>query len=179
MKVYVFLAEGFEEIEAVTVIDVLRRAQADLKTVSISEGLEVTGAHSIKLFCDLTFDCDSLLDGDMLVLPGGPGTNRLYEHQGVASLLKSYSEKGKWIAAICAAPFILGRMGLLNGKAATCYPGYEKDLKGAKVCTERVVHDGKIITSRGPGTTMDFALKLVEVLKGKELSENLRSGMQC
>lgn len=179
MKVYVFLAEGFEEIEAVTIIDVLRRARLDVKTVSISSGLEVTGAHSIKLFCDLMFDCDSMLDGDMLVLPGGPGTNKLYEHQGVVSLIKSYSEKDKWIAAICAAPFILGRMGLLNGKAATCYPGCETDLKGAVLSTDRVVHDGNIITSRCPATAMDFALKLVEVLKGKDLSDKLYSAMQC
>lgn len=178
MKVYVFLADGFEEIEAVTIIDILRRAQVDVKSVSVSGSKEVNGAHGIVVNADMLFDSNLLNDGDMLVLPGGmPGATNLELHKGLALLLKEYRDKDKWLAAICAAPKVLGKMGLLKGKSATCYPGFEADLNGAECSTERVVKDGKIITSRGPGTAIEFSLKLVEVLISLELSSKLKSGI--
>lgn len=175
MKVYVMMAEGFEEIEAVTIVDILRRAELDAKTVSVSGNREVTGTHGITLHADIPFDAELLKDGDMVVLPGGmPGTENLEAHSGLASLLRYYAEEGKWVAAICAAPMVLGRMGLLKGKAATCYPGFENYLVDAECRTERVVQEGKFITSRGPGTAMEFSLKLVEVAAGRELADTIR-----
>mgnify|MGYP000238073667 CR=1 FL=1 len=177
MTIYVMMAEGFEEIEAVTIVDILRRAELDAKTVSISGNKEVTGAHGVTLHADILFDVELLKEGDMVVLPGGmPGTENLEAHPGLTSLLRYYAEEGKWIAAICAAPMVLGRMGLLKGKAATCYPGFEEYLAGAECRTERVVQEGKFITSRGPGTAMEFSLKLVEVAVGRELANTIREG---
>lgn len=178
MKVYIFLADGFEEIEAITVIDVLRRAGVDIKTVSITGKNEVIGSHQIKVTADLLFDKNQLKDGEMIVLPGGmPGTKNLLEHKELSDLIKYYNESDKWIAAICAAPMVYGRMGLLKGKCATCYPGFEKDLEGAKLKEDKVVVDGKCITSRGPGTAIYFALKLAEILKGKQTADKLKEGM--
>lgn len=178
MKIYVFLAEGFEEIEAVTIIDVLRRAKMNVQTVSVTKRKEVTGSHNMTLTADLLFDTENLKDGAMLVLPGGmPGTTNLGAHTGLASLLTDYFERNLWLAAICAAPIVLGKLGLLKGRMATCFPGCEADLTGATCSTSNIVEDGKIITSRGPGTAMDFSLKLVEVLAGAELSNKLRIGM--
>jgi protein deglycase len=178
MKVYIFLAEGFEEIEAITVVDVLRRAKIDIKTVSVSERKEVTGAHGIMVNADILFDSESQKAGDMYILPGGmPGTANLAAHQELGLLLKDSHNEDKWLAAICAAPMVFGKLGLLSGKAATCYPGFEKDLLGAECRTETVVQAGKIVTSRGPGTAIEFSLKLVELLKGAELANNIKKGM--
>ena len=178
MKVYVFLAEGFEEIEAVTTIDTLRRAKIDIKAVSMSENLEVTGSRDIILKADVLFDTKQLEDAEMLILPGGmPGTTNLEKDSRLAELLKKQANENKYIAAICAAPMVLGKLGLLSGKEATCYPGFESDLEGAKVSDDKVVVDGNFITSKGPGTALEFSLKLVEILKGKELSDELRKDM--
>lgn len=178
MKAYIFLAEGFEEIEAVTAIDTLRRAEVDIKAVSISENLEVKGSRDVILKADILFDENQLEDGDMLILPGGmPGTKNLEKDSRLAELLKKYAKENKYIAAICAAPMVLGKLGLLSGKEATCYPGFESDLEGAKVSDDKVVVDGNFITSKGPGTALEFSLKLVEILKGKELSDELRKDM--
>jgi len=178
MKVYIFLADGFEEIEAITVIDVLRRAGVDIRTVSITGKNEVIGSHEIKVTADLLFDESLLKDGEMIVLPGGmPGTANLSKHDGLSGLIRYYSENDKWIAAICAAPMVYGRMGLLKGKCATCYPGFEKDLAGAELKVDKVVVDGKCVTSRGPGTAIYFALKLVEVLKDSQTADKLKKGM--
>lgn len=179
MKVYMHLAEGFEEIEALTVVDVLRRAGIDAETVSMSGTLEVSGAHGISVIADKLFteaDYDSC---DMIVLPGGmPGTKNLEAHDGLVNRLKQFANEGKWIAAICAAPSILGKMGLLSGKKATCYPGFERYLHGAEVSDDPVARDGKIITSKGPGTAMMFALKLTEVLKDRKTADMLEKEMQ-
>ncbi|TYQ16717.1 UNVERIFIED_CONTAM: 4-methyl-5(b-hydroxyethyl)-thiazole monophosphate biosynthesis [Acetivibrio alkalicellulosi] len=178
MKAYIFLAEGFEEIEAVTVTDTLRRAEVDIKTVSITGDLEVKGSRNITLKADITFEKDKLMDAQMLILPGGmPGTKNLEDSILLADLLKNYHEKNKWISAICAAPMVLGKLGILKGKKATCYPSYKSYLEGAQFSEERVVQDGYIITSRGPGTALEFSLLLVEVLKGKGLSNKLRQAM--
>lgn len=178
MKVYVFLADGFEEIEGITIIDVLRRAQIETETISITGNMEVTGAHGIIIHADKLFDIEYLRDGDMLVMPGGgKGTEALKAHKDLALLIHEYSEKGKYLAAVCAAPTVLGKLGILKGKAATCYPSCETDLIGAECKTDKVVQDGRIITSRGPGTTLEFALKLVEITAGEETSKRLRQGL--
>lgn len=178
MKAYIFLAEGFEEIEAVTAIDTLRRAEIDIKAVSMSESLEVKGSRNVVLKADILFDEKQLKDANMLILPGGmPGTKNLENDGRLAELLQKSAKENKYIAAICAAPMVLGKLGLLFGKEATCYPGFESYLEGAKVKDEKVVVDGKFITSRGPGVALDFSLKLVEILKGKELSDKLSKDM--
>lgn len=178
MKAIIFLAEGFEEIEAITVIDVLRRAQVDIKAVSVSDKLAVTGAHKITIIADVLYEEIDFTDIDMLILPGGmPGTTNLASHQRLMQSISQHAKSDRWACAICAAPSILGELGILRGKSAVCYPGYETSLLGADVKFDSVVHDGKVVTARGPGTSIQFALRLVEVLKGSELSEKIRSDM--
>ncbi len=165
-KVYILLADGFEEIEGLTVVDLLRRAGINIDTVSIKDTTEITGARGIKVIADKLIS-EISDDGNMLVLPGGmPGTNYLKQSDEVKELIMSYYNSDKYIAAICAAPTVFGEMGLLNGRKATCYPGLEPSLAGAMWPGESqsVVRDGKIITSRGLGTAIDFALELIEVL---------------
>jgi 4-methyl-5(b-hydroxyethyl)-thiazole monophosphate biosynthesis len=177
-KMYLFLAEGFEEIEALTVVDVLRRAQVDIATVSISSDLMVTGAHNISVKTDSLFDDINFDDCAGIVLPGGmPGTRHLGKHEGLKQLILKLNNKNTLIAAICAAPSILGEYGILKGKTACCFTGFEDKLIGANVVYEPVVVDGNVVTSRGAGTAMAFALKLVELLKGKEQSEHLKTSM--
>jgi 4-methyl-5(b-hydroxyethyl)-thiazole monophosphate biosynthesis len=178
MKVYLQLAEGFEEIEAVTVTDVLRRADIDVETVSVTGKREVTGAHDITVMADRIFEETDYSRADMIVLPGGmPGTLNLGKHDGLMQKLMEYAQEGKWIAAICAAPSIIGRLGILKGLDATCFPGFEDELKGANVNTQHVVHTDKIITSRGPGTAIKFSLKIVEVIKGIEVADKIKKAM--
>jgi 4-methyl-5(b-hydroxyethyl)-thiazole monophosphate biosynthesis len=181
-KVFVFLASGFEEIEAISIIDTLRRAKVETIVVTIPQEEDVfwvEGAHGISIAGDSLFDETDFSNGDMLILPGGmPGTNNLNAHEGLKELIEEYNNQNKYVAAICAAPLILGEMGLLKGKKAVCYPGYEDQLIGAEIVeNEHVVVDGKIITSKGPGTAIEFALKLVEILVDKNTAEQLAVGM--
>ena len=172
MLVYLHLADGFEEIEALSVVDILRRAEVEIKTVSISGKKEVTGAHNITIVADILFENADYSKAEMIVLPGGmPGTLNLEKHKGLAEKIKEFYKKGKWLAAICAAPSILGKLELLKGKSATCYPGFEKYLIGADCSREPVIVSDKIIASRGPGTAMCFALELVKIIKGNELAK--------
>jgi len=178
VKGYVFFAEGFEEIEAITVVDVLRRAGLAITMVSMTGSLEVRGAHQIPVITDDLFEYVDHQGADILILPGGgPGTKNLAASHKLGDLLKKYNAEGKWVAAICAAPSILGALGILKGKTATSYPGYEPQLEGATISHAPVVQDGNIITSRGAGTALEFALKLVEISVGKEKAMNLREGM--
>lgn len=178
MQTYVLLAEGFEEIEALAVVDVLRRAKIETLTVSIQGKQQVTGAHGIAVIADKIFEDTDFSKGTMIVLPGGgPGTQNLQNHAGVAKVLQDYAAQQKWIAAICAAPSVLGKLGLLEGKSATCYPGVEQELIGARVTSANVVMDGRYITSRGPGTALEFALKLVEILTTRETANQLKESM--
>ena len=180
MKVFVFLATGFEEIEAIATIDVLRRADIDVEIVSITREKMVTGAHGVVVQTDALFDNCDFSKGEMLILPGGmPGAQHLEECKPLIELVKEYHEKGKYLAAICAAPMILGNLGLLNGKEAISYPGFEKYLKGAVLSSQKVARSGQLITGKGPGVSIDFALKIVETLKSKELSDKLREMMMC
>ena len=169
-KVYVFLADGFEEIEGLTVVDILRRGKVDVQTVSIGEK-RVCGSHGIVTEADLTFD-EMPDDGEYFVLPGGmPGTLHLKEHAALTALLKAKKDEGKHLAAICAAPSVLGEHGLLEGCTATCYPGFEDRLKGAVTTQNTVEVCGNITTSRGMGTAIPFALCLLEQIMGKEAAE--------
>ena len=177
-KVYVFLAEGFEEIEGLTVVDLLRRANVETEMVSVMEGKQIKGSHGIKVTADCMFADVDFSDADVLVLPGGmPGTLNLGNHTGLCELLKKHYEAGKMVAAICAAPSVFGELGFLKGRIATCYPGFESKLEGAIVCATKVAVDENVITSRGLGTAIEFALKLIEVLVGLEKSMEIREGI--
>ncbi len=178
-KVYLFAADGFEEVEALTVVDLLRRSGVCCTIVSITGKELVVSSHNITIKADMLFDASLLADGDMLVLPGGmPGTNHLMAHEELKKLLISYAANDKYLAAICAAPSVLGQIGLLKEKEATCYPGFEEKLSGAKLSTEHVVVDGNIITSRGLGTAIDFALELVRLLTDSDTSAALADSIQ-
>lgn len=174
--IYTLLANGFEEVEALTVVDILRRAEIDVQTVSIYNSKTVTGGHGIAVTADITLS--EMKEGDMVFLPGGmPGVTNLEADKNVIQVLKDYEKNGKYIAAICAAPSILGHLGILKGKKAACYPGFEKDLIGAEVVFDKVVRDRKVLTSRGAGTAAELAFSIVSLLKSKELANTLRSGM--
>ena len=174
----IHFADGFEETEAVTIVDVLRRAGEDAVMVSVTGSLEVRGAHGICVIADLLFEDADYENCDMIVLPGGmPGTTNLAAHQGLVGQIRDFAGKGKWVAAICAAPMILGDMSLLKGKKATIYPGMEDHLAGAELCADRVVPTGNIVTSMGPGTAMEFALKLAELLVGEKKAADVRKAL--
>ncbi len=178
-RVYLFLAEGFEEIEGLTVVDLLRRAEIDISMVSITGKLTVTGSHHITTDADVLFEDADFSDADMLVLPGGlPGTVNLLEHPGLDALLREFAAKEKNIAAICAAPRVLGTKGMLAGKKVTCYPGNETYLTGAQVMDAAVVEDGNILTSRGMGTAIDFALAIIRYLKDAQEAEKIAKSIQ-
>lgn len=177
-KVVVFLANGCEEIEALTPIDVLRRGGVEVIGVSISDSLTVKGAHGIDFMADEIFENIDFEDINMVVLPGGlGGRNNLMAHSGVVDICKSFNEKGKYVTSICASPSVLGENDILQGKKAICYPGFEKQLKGAEVTDENVVKDGNIITSKGPATAMEFALKLLEAIKDSKTAEEVAGGL--
>lgn len=177
-KVYVFLAEGFEEIEGLTVVDLLRRAKIETEMVSIMEGKQIKGSHGIKITADSMFDDVDFSDADLLVLPGGmPGTLNLGNHEGLCELLKKHYEEGKKIAAICAAPSVFGQLGFLNGRVATCYPGFESKLEGAICCATKVAVDGNVTTAKGMGAAIDFSLKLIEQLIDKEKALEISEGI--
>ena len=162
-KIAVHLAEGFEEIEAVSIIDVLRRADIEVVVVSVTGKLEVPGAHQLKILADILFEQVDYGEIYMIVLPGGmPGAANLDAHSGLKAIIRSFSSGNKPLAAICAAPLVYGNMGLLEGMQAVCYPGFEKYLKGAEVLSVPVVESGNFITGRGPGVAIAFALKIVE-----------------
>lgn len=178
--VYIFLAEGFEEIEFTAPADILRRAEIDVKTVGIG-GLTITGAHGIRIMADvLDSDMRSDMDFDMIVLPGGmPGAAGLDSSDVVDKFISAAVKQEKLIGAICAAPFILGKRNILLGKKAVCYPGFENELKGCEIQSDLVVTDGNIITAKGPGAAVDFGLELVRHLRGAECSNKIRESMQC
>ena len=172
--VYFFIAEGFEEIEALCPIDLLRRAGVEVKTVGIGND-KITGAHGITVTTDMT-DAEFSYDSpEMIFLPGGmPGTLNLAASEIVKNAILTAHKTGAYLAAICAAPSILGDMGLLGGKEAICYPGFEERLVGATVSKERVVLDGKILTAAGMGVALDMGLKIVEIFCGAKAAADLR-----
>ncbi len=176
--IYLFLANGFEECEAITPLDILRRANIDIKTVGIGSN-SITGSHDITINCDavnkdLNFDN---LEG--IILPGGiPGTPNLEKDKTVQSAIDYCADNGLLICAICAAPSILGHKGMLHGKKATCYPGFEKELLGAEILNEKAVLDKNIITARGAGAASEFGFKILAYLKGEETANQIKSSMK-
>jgi 4-methyl-5(b-hydroxyethyl)-thiazole monophosphate biosynthesis len=177
-RVYIFLADGFEEIEGLTVVDLLRRAEIEVRMIAVTGSIQVTGAHRIAVIADALFEETDYSDADLLVLPGGPGTRHLLEHKGLEQLLKKAVSDGTKVAAICAAPRVLGIQGLLQGKNATCYPGNEEFLTGARIIDTEVVCDGNITTSKGLGTAIDFSLSLIKTLKGGEEAARIAQSIQ-
>jgi len=176
--VYVHLADGFEEIEALTIVDLLRRAEIETEIVSIMGRLPVTGSHGVKVIADILFEDAVYNDCEFIVLPGGmPGATNLDAHEGLHEKILSFHNQGKGLAAICAAPLVLGRAGVLDGKKATCYPGFEKELRDAEAMTDDVVSDQGVITSRGPATAIPFALAIIEAVKDKETADSIAGGL--
>lgn len=178
--VYVFLADGFEEIEALTPVDILRRGRVDVVTVGVG-GRTVRGSHNITVAADIADSELPDLEGtEGVILPGGmPGTLNLEKCPAVINTVKYCAEKGLLISAICAAPSILGHMGLLKDKKAVCYPSFESELEGYKACDEFVCRDGNIITAKGMGVSVDFGLEILAYLRGEELSGKIRGSIQC
>lgn len=177
--IYVFLAHGFEEIEALAVVDILRRAELDVTTVGVG-GRAVGGAHGIAVAADITEEQFDPADLEMLVLPGGmPGTLNLEKSAAVQRAVDFAVAEDKWLCAICAAPSILGHKGLLEGKKATCFPGFESQLFGAEYTAEPVTVDGKLITGKGPGAAIPFGLELVAKLTSPARAKVLGASMQC
>lgn len=178
--VYVFLANGFEEVEALAPVDLMRRVEIPVTTVGIG-GKVIEGSHGIKVVADIT-DAEFVYDDgvEMVVLPGGmPGTLELEKAICVNNAIDAAERDGKYIAAICAAPSILGHKGLLRGKKACCYPGFEEQLIQANATTDRVTIDGNIITARAAGTAYEFSHKLIEVLRDKETADGVLASILC
>lgn len=173
-KVCIFLAEGFEEIEALTVVDILRRVGIEISCVSVTGQKQVTGSHQITVTADKLIEEVDFEQTDMLVLPGGmPGTLNLEAHEEFMEQVKNFYKNQKWLAAICAAPSIFGHLNMLEGKKACCYPGFEKDLQGADVVFDSVAVSDKMITSRGMGTAIDFALAITAELLSQEEADDM------
>ena len=178
MNTAIFFADGFEEIEGLTVVDMFRRAGIPIQTVSISDSLTVTGSHDIKVQADCLladFDFNTV---EMLILPGGmPGTTNLSKCEPLCDALMQFSRQGRYLAAICAAPSILGSLGILNGRVATCYPGFEKFMTGATYTAELFTTDGNIITGEGPAATFPYSYEILRMFKGDETVQSLKDGM--
>ncbi|MDR3203327.1 MAG: DJ-1/PfpI family protein [Deltaproteobacteria bacterium] len=172
-KAALFLINGFEELEAITILDLLRRAQVDLQTISLENNLTVVGKQRLTVTADISFNYLKATEKDMLIIPGG--TLAYLEHQSFLQLIAAQAEAGQKIAAICAAPVVLGRLGLLKGRRAVCFPGYEKELIGAEIPSPPppVVTSGQFTTSRGPATAIHFALTLVSILEDDIISRKV------
>ena len=178
-KVYVFLADGFETVEALAPVDVMRRAGLDVVTVSIMGRKEVLSAQNVTVAADELYENLAFADADALVLPGGGvGTDNLSAHESLRAQLVDACSRGILVAAICAAPMVFGRIGILKGRKATCYPGCEGDLFDAEYTAASVEQDGNIITACGPGASFDFGFAIVERFCGADVVDTLRSQMQ-
>ena len=177
---YVFLAEGFEEIEALAPVDVMRRAGLSVTTVSVTDNPVVKGAHGIPVVADAAFDALDYADAALLFLPGGlPGATNLEAHEGLCKLLvEKASQQDVVLSAICAAPLVLGGLGLLDGKQATCYPGFEDTMEGATYTAAQVTVDGNVFTACGPAAAWELGFTFVEHFCGVDKADALRSGMQ-
>lgn len=177
-KLAVHLADGFEEIEAVTIIDVLRRAGLNVITVSVTGKLLVAGAHQIEIMADQLFEKVDYSTCTMIILPGGmPGAKNLNAHEGLKNQIVEFHNNGKYLAAICAAPLVFGNLGILKGKRAVCYPGFESYLKEAEVLIQPVITSDNVITGRGVGAALHFSLEIVRLLMGVDVAEKLAVSM--
>lgn len=176
--IYIFLADGFEEVEALAPIDILRRAGLHLQLVSINATTAVTGAHGVKFTADTTVDQIDFSMADLLILPGGlPGATNLDACETLREGIMQHYHAGKLLAAICAAPLVYGHLGILRGVKATCYPGFETELEGADYTAALVQRDGQFITGKGPGAAMEFGYTILEALGGADAAAALREGM--
>ena len=175
--IYVLMVDGFEEIEAIEPIDIMRRAGLNVVTVGVKSDI-VKGAHNITIKTDIVIDDVNTEDMELLMLPGGPGHTELDDDKKVHELIDYAYDNNLYIAAICASPSILGKKGLLNGKKATCFPGFEQFLEGAKLVSGKVISDDKIITGKGAGVAGEFGFKIVELLIDKEPADDLKGKMQ-
>lgn len=174
-EVLVFAADGLEEVECLGVVDLLRRAGIDTRIVSVNGSQWVTGAHNISIRADEGFDPMECRRAKLLFLPGGmPGTRHLAEHEGLKEELEAAFRENRRIAAICAAPSILGDMGILNEKRAVCFPGFESHLKSAQLVTDKVITDGTVTTSKALGCALDLGLELIKLLRNEELAEQIK-----
>ena len=177
-KVYEFLATGFEDIEALIPLDIMRRAGVDFKTVSVTGSLVVESAHGVKMTADMLIEDADLSDADLLMLPGGlPGATNLNAHDGVNKAVVEQNVRGKMIGAICAAPMVLGGLGLLEGRRATCYPGFESYLEGAEYTHELCTVDGNITTGEGPAAALPYAYTLLAALTDAGTADQVADGM--
>ena len=177
-SICIFLATGFEEVEALFPLDILRRGGVDVKTVSVTGEKAVVGAHGVPVGADILFEDLDLEKVEMIVLPGGlPGATNLDQHAGLDKLIMHFADSKKPLAAICAAPFIFGKRGLLAGKKATCYPGFDKYLEGAEYTGNKVEVAENFITAKGPGAAWEFGFAILEKFVGKEKTQEVRSGM--
>ena len=178
-KVYAFVANGSEEVELLAVVDVLIRGGQDVKLVSVTGSRDVVSAHKIRIQADYEFSEIDCSDADILFLPGGmPGTRNLAAHEGMCEAITDAYKAGKRLAAICAGPSVLGGLGILEGKRATCYPGFEKELTGAEYTRQGVVTDGTVTTARGLGYALDLGLELLALLTNKEHAEEVKASIQ-
>ena len=176
--VYEFLATGFEEVEALAPVDILRRGGVEIKTVSVTGDLIVESAHGVGIKADALFEDIDLATADLLMLPGGlPGATNLNAHEGLRKALVAQDKRGGRIAAICAAPLVLGGLGLLEGRRATCYPGFEKYMTGATYTAELFTTDGNITTGRGPAAVLPYSYAILEQLAGADTAKAVRDGM--
>lgn len=177
-KVYEFLATGFEDIEALIPLDIMRRAGVDFKTVSIMGDLYVESAHGVSIKADMLIEDADMSDADLIMLPGGlPGATNLNAHNGVKKAIIEQNARGKMIGAICAAPMVLGGIGLLQGRRATCYPGFEKYLEGAEYTHELCTVDGNITTGEGPAAALPYAYTLLAALTDRQTADQVAEGM--
>lgn len=178
-NIYLFLAEGFEEVEALSVVDIARRAGLVIQTVSVTGQETVIGAHGVPVKADMLFDAATIeQEGSMLVLPGGlPGATNLAAHEGLRKVILDFNAAERPLSAICAAPMVYGQLGILKGKKATCYPGFEKYLEGAHTTGAMVEQDAHFITGKGPGAAFDFGFAIVTKLAGKEKADEVKAGM--
>lgn len=179
IKISVPLANGFEEIEALVPVDIWRRAGFEVTMMSISDELIVTGSHQISVLADSLFDEQKISNSDMIFLPGGmPGAKNLSQHKELKKMIIFFHEKEKILAAICAAPLVLGQNKILINRRATCFPGFEDQLLGANITQNSIETDGHIITAKGAGVAFDFALAIVSRFKGEEAARELSAKMQ-
>lgn len=178
VKVSVFLLDGFETVECLAVVDVLRHANIEVKMFSLTGNEYVTSAQNVIIKADALYDEDIAKDADALFLPGGPRTANYEKHPEFLNMVKEAFESGKLVTAICAAPSILGHLDILQGKKATCFPGFEKDLYGATFVGEKVVADGNVITGKGMGASIDMGLAIVEYLVGEDVAMKIAKGTQ-
>lgn len=174
--VYIILGKGFEEAEAVVPCDMLRRAGVDVRFAGIG-GREIVGGHGITVSADCVAEETDLTAAEMIVLPGGMGgVKSILGSETVLHAVKTVYDNGGYAAAICAGPTVLAKLGITDGRKTTCYPGCETDMGGAKPCGEKAVVDGRVVTGKAPGTAFDFALALIEVLRGKEAAAKVAAG---